>query len=178
MNQANPGAYPAVKEENKERVTKTEYGFIMSIDGRKYEVRGLVKRDTKLKATVKGIKQEKSKKRMHVDTIDFYSARSSTYLIKGLCDLFGKNENTITGDVEKLLEHAEKHRQPEENQETKKEMTGQERNRALKFLKNPKMFNEILEDFETIGYTGEEMNKLLYERFIIWWKFNGVELFC
>jgi len=161
LNQANPGAYPAVKEENKERVIKTEYGFIMTAGDRRYEVRGLIKRDTKLKATVKGIKQEKSKKRMHVDTIDFYSARSRTCLIKGLCDLFGKDKNTITGDVEKLLEHAEKHLQPEENKETKKEMTGQERNRALKFLKNPKMFDEILEDFETIGYTGEEMNKLL-----------------
>ncbi|CAB1060334.1 hypothetical protein D1BOALGB6SA_5100, partial [Olavius sp. associated proteobacterium Delta 1] len=33
--------------------------------------------------------QEKSKRRLHVDTVDFYSARSRTYLIKGLCDLFG-----------------------------------------------------------------------------------------
>ncbi len=32
---------------------------------------------------------------------------------------------------------------------------------AMAFLKNPALFDEILADFETIGYTGEEMNKLL-----------------
>ena len=36
-----------------------------------------------------------------------------------------------------------------------------DREAALAFLKNPDMFTEILADFETLGYTGEEMNKLL-----------------
>ena len=160
LNHANPGAYPEEKAEQ-ETVTRTEYGFVMTTGDRIYEVRGLIKRDTKLKATVKGIKQDKSKKRMHVDTVDFYSARSRTYLIKGLCDLFGKDEPVITDDVERLLELAESHYRPEQEKDTKKEMTGPERNRALKFLKNPNLFEEILTDFETLGYTGEEMNKLL-----------------
>jgi len=60
LNQVNPGAYPEEKEEQ-ETVTRTEYGFVMTVKDRIYEVRGLIKRDTKLKATVKGIKQEKSK---------------------------------------------------------------------------------------------------------------------
>jgi hypothetical protein len=133
----------------------------MTAGERMYEVRGLVKRDNKLKATVKGIGQEGSKKRMHVDTVDFYSARSRAYLVKGLCDLFGKEEPAITADVQKLLEHAEKYHQPEENKEPSQEITGKERDEALRFLQNPDMFKEILSDFETLGYTGEEMNKLL-----------------
>lgn len=160
LNQANPGSCPAVKED-REKAVKTEYGFIMTAGDRMYEVRGLVKRDNKLKATVKGIGQEGSKKRMHIDTVDFYSARSRIYLVKSLCDLFGKEEPVITADVEKLLEHAEKYHQPEESGEQKKEMTGKERTDALRFLQNPDMFKEILSDFEILGYTGEEMNKLL-----------------
>ncbi|CAB1061808.1 hypothetical protein D1BOALGB6SA_6583, partial [Olavius sp. associated proteobacterium Delta 1] len=96
---AHSDADPAVKKENKAlQVTSTDYGFVMAVDGRRYEVRGLLKNDSKLKATVKAIMQEKSKRRLHVDTVDFYSARSRTYLIKGLCELFGSGEDTIGED--------------------------------------------------------------------------------
>lgn len=40
-------------------------------------------------------------------------------------------------------------------------MNAKDRQQALALLKNPAMFDEILSDFETIGYTGEPMNKLL-----------------
>jgi DNA primase catalytic core len=171
LDHAHPDTYQAIKKENKEpQITSTDYGFVMAIDGRRYEVRGLLRNDSKsqirrqsggLKATVKGILQEKAKRRLHVDTVDFYSARSRTYLIKGLCDLFGCDENTIGDDVQRLLELAEDYKKPEQGPETKEVMTGADKARALAFLKNPEMFNEVLSDFETIGYTGEEMNKLL-----------------
>jgi len=157
--QSNPQAAQAVKEE-KEHVIKTEYGFTMTGKGRKYEVRGLSKNNSKLKATVKGILYEKTKKRLHVDTVDFYSARSRNYLVKGLCDLFGVDESTITQDVERLLELAENYQRPEQSKD-KEKMTTHDRKAALAFLKSKDMFNEILTDFETLGYTGEEMNKLL-----------------
>ncbi len=151
----------AVKEK-KVQLIVTEYGFKMIRESREYEVRGLIKRDTKLKATIKGIVKDRSKKRLHVDTVDFYSARSRAYLTKGLCDLFDENEKVIAEDIEKLLEYAENHN-PIKDPESidKKEMTKGDKETALKFLKNPKMFDEILSDFEIIGYTGEEMNKLL-----------------
>jgi len=160
----------AGQEDRAQQVISTDYGFVMAVDGRRYEVRGLLRNDSKsqirrqsggLKATVKGIVQEKAKRRLHVDTVDFYSARSRTYLIKGLCDLFGCDESIISEDVQKLLELAEAYKQPEDRPETKEVMTGADKARALAFLENPNMFDEILADFETIGYTGEEMNKLL-----------------
>jgi len=160
LNQASPDAYQAVKKE-KGKVIKTDYGFTITAHGRKYEVRGLLKNDSKLKATVKGIVHDKSKRRLHVDTVDFYSARSRTYLIKGLCDLFAADENAIAEDVQKLLELAEDYRPSEQGAERKESMTATDKAKALAFLKKPDMFEEILSDFETIGYTGEEMNKLL-----------------
>jgi len=158
--QSNPQAAQAVKEEKEQIINKTEYGFTMTKDGRKYEVRGLSKNNSKLKATVKGILYDKSKKRLHVDTVDFYSARSRNFLVKGLCDLFGADESTVAQDVERLLELAENYQRPEQIQD-KKQMTAQDKKAALAFLKSKNMFNEILTDFETLGYTGEEMNKLL-----------------
>jgi hypothetical protein len=40
-------------------------------------------------------------------------------------------------------------------------MTASEKDAALEFLKDPSLFNRILQDFETVGYTGEESNKLM-----------------
>lgn len=65
LNQADPT--PAIKEGT---ITRKDFGFVMTVSGRTYEVMGIVKREGKLKATVKGIKQERSKKRMHIDTVD------------------------------------------------------------------------------------------------------------
>ncbi len=157
---ANPQATQAVKEEKEQIINKTEYGFTMTAEGRRYEVRGLSKNNSKLKATVKGIYYDKSKKRLHVDTVDFYSARSRNFLVKGLCDLFGADESTVAEDVERLLELAENYQRPEQIRD-KEQMTAKDRKAALAFLKSKDMFEEILTDFETLGYTGEEMNKLL-----------------
>ena len=88
-------ANPAAKKENDQKITKTDFGFTMAVADRRYEVRGISKKGGKLKATVKGIDP---KKRMHVDTVDFYSARSRTFLLKGLTDLFGADEATVTQD--------------------------------------------------------------------------------
>ena len=157
---ADPKAARAAKEKT-DRYHVTDYGFTAEVCGRTYEARGISQRDTKLKATIKGIAQDKGKQRFHVDTVDFYSARSRTFLVKGLCDLFGEDERTIAEDLQKLMQYAESYRPVDDTGPQKTAMTEKERIQALSMLKNPAMFDEILTDFETIGYTGEPMNKLL-----------------
>jgi len=97
-----------------------------------------------------------------VDTVDFHSARSRAFLVRGLSELFGKEEKTINRDMEKLIELAETHT-PQERPEAEpaKEIAPQDKEEALRFLKNPELLSEIIADLETVGYTGEEMNKLL-----------------
>ncbi len=142
-------------------VINTEYGFTVTFDNRLYEVRGIAKRDSKLKATIKGIREDNGKRSMHVDTVDFYAARARIYLTKWLCDLFAVEEYVIVSDVQKLLEMTESY-QPEDDTKTAKEAVNKEdQTKAMAFLKNPNMFDEILRDFEIIGYTGEETNKLM-----------------
>ena len=147
-----------VKEENQVSVD----GFTYSKDNRHYEVRAIGKNGPKLKATVKGISMAGGKKRFHVDTVDFHSARSRAFLVRGLSELFGKEEKTINRDMEKLIELAETHT-PQERPEAEpaKEIAPQDKEEALRFLKSPDLLSEIVADLETVGYTGEEMNKLL-----------------
>jgi DNA primase len=173
MDQANPAAKAAVKEKEEgataqsptsaaDGFTTTDYGFTGIIGGRRYEVRGITRADTKLKATVKGIGSDAGKKRFHVDTVDFYSARSRAFLVKGLADLFGQPEEVIIRDLERLMELTEGWREVESAAPAAPpEMTDAAKEQALAFLKNPALFEEVLADFETLGYTGEEMNKLL-----------------
>jgi DNA primase catalytic core len=157
---ADPSAEVAVKEKP-DRYTATDYGFTAIVNGRHYEARGITRRETKLKSTIKGIVSQSGKQRFHVDTVDFYSARSRAWLAKGLCDLFGQEEKTIAEDLQRLMQYAESYQPAEQKQNGKTEPTAKERQHALALLNNPAMFDEVLADFETIGYTGEAMNKLL-----------------
>ena len=172
------GHEPTPKEENSSKEPECKYkkmenGFSFSTDGRYYEVRGITKKNNKLKATVKGIRNQKpesgnqrsSKTRFHVDTVDFYSARSRAYLSRGLADLFGAEEKIISRDMEQLLVYAESFEPPETTPETEKTgaetLSSKDKKEALQFLKDPNLLDNIIGDIETIGYTGEDMNKLL-----------------
>jgi len=166
--QAKPGNSKAVKEKNshenspgsndRDQYTATDYGFTVTISERCYEARGISKAEGRLKCTIKGLRKDR---RFHIDTLDLYSARSRMTLIKGLAVLFGADEQVIASDVYRLLELAENYRKPENNHNERPAMTESDRADALAFLKNPDMLDTILADFETIGSTGEEMNKLL-----------------
>ncbi|MCP4255197.1 MAG: DNA primase, partial [Candidatus Scalindua sp.] len=165
--EANPTLVKAAQNTAKEKrdgFVKTDQGFIVTYDNREYNIIGISRADTKLKATIKGIKMHKGKKRFHVDTVDFYSSRSRRLLIGGLVDLFGEGEETITEDISKIMELLERHRGTDDQEDSNKpkaEMTAEDKEEALRFLKNPNMFEEIIADFETAGYTGDNTNKLL-----------------
>jgi DNA primase len=153
------GTQKAVKE--KSFFEQTEFGLRAAFGGRSYEVRGIAANGQKLKATVKGIAGEGASKRFFVDTVDFYSARSRGFLVKGLSDLFSEPQDVVLKDLDRIMEQVEKHREREDKTAEPAQMSEKERDEALSFLKNPDLFSEILDDFETLGYTGEETNKLL-----------------
>jgi len=144
-----------------ESLTQTDTGFVLVRDGRTYDVRGLVKKETRLKATVKAVKGQGAGRRVWPDTVDFYSARSRAALARGLRDLFDADEPTIDNDIQRLLALAENNHPLKADDAPDQEMTEAEKTEALRFLQNPDMFGEILADIETLGYTGEAMNKLL-----------------
>jgi DNA primase catalytic core len=151
-----------IKQEQK-HYEKTDVGFIVQYGERRYEVRGITREGVKLKATIKAIKQpsEARGQRFHLDTVDLNSNRSRLFFGKACAVLFGEKEELILEDMTKLIDLAESWRPEEKEGGSFPKMTQSDEEEALEFLKTPSLFNRILEDFETIGFTGEEANKLM-----------------
>jgi DNA primase len=141
---------------------KTESGFIVQYEQRRYEIRGITKDNIKLKVTIKAVTSAYGKsQRFHLDTVDLYSNRSRVLFAKACASLFSETEEIVTEDITRLIELCEAW-QPEQQAKTPvQKMTNAEEDEALEFLKDPYLFNRILSDFETIGLTGEDSNKLM-----------------
>ena len=140
-----------------------EGGFAAVLGMRRYEVRGLDKSRLRLKATVR----VEHGGRLHVDTIDFYSARSRRHLCRDLCGVFTEASHVIEADIHRLLLLSEAH-DPDRadavttaNVDPATLMTANERRAAEAFGKRPDLIERILADYRTCGLIGEECNKLL-----------------
>jgi hypothetical protein len=139
---------------------QTDHGFIVGYGDRQYEIKGIQRGDTQLKATIKASADVAGNLPFELSTIDLYSSRSRVWFGKLCAALFGAAQELIKEDVGKILNLVENYK-PKAKQSKPNEPTKQERAEALRFLKNKAMFKEILADLETIGVTGEKTNKLV-----------------
>ncbi len=137
---------------------ETDHGFIVEYGPRQYEIKGIQRGDTQLKVTIKASVSVSGP--FELSTIDLYSSRSRIWFGKLCADLFGAGEGVVKEDIGKILTLVEGY-QPKKKETPDHEPTKTEKAQALKLLKNPAMFTEILADLETIGVTGEETNKLV-----------------
>lgn len=132
-------------------------GFAVRFDRRSYELRGLDKGPRKLKATVRASHAG----RLHVDTVDLYSARARNALCRDLSRLYDEAPAVVEADLARLIALAEQHRPPEGDTGEAPAMTEEERSEAEEFGRSPDLINRILVDYETCGLVGERANKLL-----------------
>ncbi len=165
LKKANPQALEQSEKISKREQSlyqETEHGFIVGYGNRYYEIKGIQRSDTQLKATVKASKDMsvQSKMPFELSTIDLYSSRSRQWFAKATSDIFGASDELIKEDLGKLMTLAESYRLKDKKANVT-EATEEEKNEAARFLKNPDLFDEILDDLETIGVTGEETNKLV-----------------
>lgn len=145
-----------IKQETR-HYEKTDTGFVVQYGERRYEAKGITREGVKLKATIKAVND----KRFHLDTVDLYSNRSRLCFAKASAVLYSEKEDLITEDITKLIDIAESWRPENADKTPAQKMTKTEEEESLEFLKDPSLFNCILEDFETIGLTGEDANKLM-----------------
>lgn len=138
----------------------TDHGFIVGYGERQYEIKGIHRSDTQLKATVKASVDVSGSMPFELSTIDLYSSRSRVWFGKLCADLFGAAEELVKEDIGKILNQVEAW-QPKKQETESTAPTGKEKAAALRLLKNKNMFAEILADMETIGITGEQTNKLV-----------------
>jgi DNA primase catalytic core len=135
-----------------------EGAFTVSCGARHYRLMGLDKAQHRLKATIR----VEHAGRLHVDTLDLYSARSRRNLEQDLCRLFEETPETIEADITKLVKRCEAVRvSTEAGPAVVPDLTAKEKDDAAAFGKRPDLFDAILADYETCGLVGEEANKLL-----------------
>jgi DNA primase len=116
---------------------------------------------TNLRVNVKAVYAGQS----YYDNADLASGRSRRALSETLSQLFSIEYRIVERDLMRILDFyaEERDRKLSELSSTgeKKELTEEERKAGMAFLTNPAMFDEIVRDMETLGYVGEDLNKIL-----------------
>lgn len=101
----------------------------------------------------------------HVDTLELYSARQRAHFTKLASDELGVEENVVKRDLGnvllKLEEFLEQRQKASEEGQKPRELSDAETREALELLRDPKLLDRILEDFERAGVVGEATNKLV-----------------
>ncbi|UCG69043.1 MAG: toprim domain-containing protein, partial [Thermoplasmata archaeon] len=150
-----------IKKRQETLFTLTDHGFIIGYGQRCYEVKGISRMGTQLKATIKAYKNEGSSyPRFELSTIDLYSNRSREWFAKLCTDIFDEKETLLKEDLNRLLEKVDSYQSPADAKK-KEEIPEDHKREALEFLKSPNLFDQILADLEVCGHTGEDINKLL-----------------
>jgi len=110
----------------------------------------------------KGAEFEDRLGRTYVDTVDLYSARSRSAFASS-CAQIGIEAVRIERDLVAMLDALEEERDARlRSSDTEaRVMTEEEKAQALELLRDPDLSTRIVDDLKTVGYVGEEVNKLL-----------------
>jgi DNA primase len=103
--------------------------------------------------------------RLHVDTFDLYSSRHRMMYSKQAGEELGVKEEVVSRDLGRMLwklEELQRQRIQKtlEPKEEEVQLSEEERTAALALLRDPRLLDRILSDFERCGVVGEETNKL------------------
>jgi len=138
---------------------------VITLGDRAYRVRGLAKNTTyeQLKVLVRvslnGL--------FFLDGVDLVSARARALFIKAAAEELGVKEETVKKDLGKVLAKLEELQDamikrllaPKDTKPAP--MSPDDLREAMSFLKDPRLLDRILADFERCGVVGEETNKLV-----------------
>jgi DNA primase len=131
---------------------------------RRYRVRGLSKNLSyeTLKINLHIAREDA----YYVDTFDLYSARARHLYIANAAKDLAVREEIVKADLGRLLLKLESLQQARieaalKVKPTTPGMTEAEREQALELLRDPKLLDRILADFDTCGLVGERTNKLV-----------------
>ena len=150
---------PPVPPQDEAAVTETE--VVLTFGTRRYRVRGLSKNATPdvLKVNIlasNGVG-------MHVDSIDLYSAKHRAGFVEQAAAELNVEPGTVKHDLGRVLLKLEevqdaRFKQAERVKPAHPEMTAAERDEALAMLRDPKLLDKIVNDFNVVG---DRTNKLV-----------------
>jgi DNA primase len=155
----------AAREELPETPAEVKADEVLFTFGdRRYRVRGLSKNLSfdALKVNVLVTQGEG----FHVDTLDLYQARQRAAYVKNAAAELGAREDVIKHDLGRVLLRLEDLQEAEirktlEPAEKTVALSDTEEAAAMELLRDPRLLDRILADFEAAGVVGEETNKLV-----------------
>jgi hypothetical protein len=104
------------------------------------------------------------KDNFHRDKIDLYTYRARQNFANDTGVKLDVNSIKVEKDLDKIIDHLEKEREKRfgnKDKEEANELSEEERELGLSFLKSPFLFQEVINDMTALGYVGEDVNKLL-----------------
>jgi len=144
--------------------TITSDDVLLCFGDRQWRVRGLGK-NVAPEAMKVNVRVSREGGGFHVDAIELYSARQrAQYIVVAAAEL-GVEERVIKKDLGELLLQLEALHETQANKkderETKKpKLSDEEQAEALALLRDPRLCERILEDFDKCGVVGERTNML------------------
>ena len=142
--------------------TSNDGSMLFTIDEREYRIRGL---------SPVGLERLRVNVRLtnngnfHLDTIDLYQARARALFAQSAAKLCGMSEQQVSADLLQMIEKLEAARlamrkNGDEQNHNDAPMTPAERDAALRYLKDAKLTERIVEDFRKCGLVGERATVL------------------
>ncbi|WP_036085065.1 CHC2 zinc finger domain-containing protein [Leptospira noguchii] len=131
---------------------------------REYRVRSLYKNQSldQIKVNLRLLVGEE----YYIETLDLMNQRMRKGFVQNASEATGDLEETIANDLKEVFRETEEtlwgHLEKIKKQcKEEKELTAEEREEALLYLRDPNLVSRILEDFERMGLVGERTNSLL-----------------
>jgi len=143
----------------------SEEEVVIVLGERRYRVRGLTRNLTPEQMRVNLLCTRGAG--FHVDTLDMYSAKARAAYLKQAATEIGVPEEVVKRDLGRVLlkleelQDAQLKKAGQPARKAAAEMSEPERALALELLRDPKLLDRILSDFERTGVVGEEENKLV-----------------
>jgi len=142
--------------------TSNDGSMVFTIGDREYRIRGLSPVGLeRLRVNVRVTNNGN----FHLDTIDLYQARARTVFAQSAAKLCSVGEQQVSADLLQLIEKLESARlamrkNGDDTNHNEAPMTPTERDAALRYLKDPKLPEQIVEDFRKCGLVGERATVL------------------
>lgn len=136
-----------------------ENGFVYDFGERTYRVLDLnLQGLSRLKLNLKASKDDL----FHIDTLDLYLERARERYAQGVAERLGSEPSLIMKELYTLIERLDQKRSQmlKAKPDARPEMTKDEQEEALAFLRSPSLIEQIQKDFLAAGFIGEETARL------------------
>jgi hypothetical protein len=100
----------------------------------------------------------------YYDSLDLYAAKARTGFAQAVARTFGAELARVEKDLVLILEHLERERDAalkSGNRKAAVVMSSGDRELGLSLLRDPDLFERIVDDMTAMGYVGEDLNKQL-----------------